>query len=39
MVNMWVGHAADDSMGTVYYNPSDEEFERFMTRIEFGLID
>ena len=39
MVNMWVGHAPDDSMGTVYYNPSDEEFEQFMARIEFGLVD
>ena len=39
MVNMWVGHSPDRSMGTVYYNPTDEQFEQFMARFEFRLVD
>lgn len=36
MVDMWLGHAPDRSMGSVYYHPSDEESQRFIRHVSFG---
>lgn len=36
VVDIWLGHASDRSMGSVYYKLSDEESQRFMLMVPFG---
>ncbi len=35
VIDIWLGHASDKSMGSVYYALSDEESQKFMERISF----
>ena len=35
VVDAWLGHTGDRSMGAVYYRLSDEESERFMFEVPF----
>ncbi len=35
VINIWLGHAPDRSMGSVYYHLSDEESQRFMSELKF----
>lgn len=36
VVDLWLGHCSDRSMGAVYYHLSDEESQTFMARVPFG---
>lgn len=36
VVDAWLGHTSDRSMGAVYYRLSDEESQRFMQQVPFG---
>lgn len=35
VIDVWLGHRADKSMGAVYYDLSDEDSQRFMTKVSF----
>ena len=37
-VDIWQGHTGDKSMSTVYYSLSDEESQKFMKGLPFGII-
>lgn len=36
VIDAWLGHRSDRSMAAVYYFLSDEESQKFMTRVPFG---
>lgn len=37
VVDAWLGHASDRSMAAVYYKLSDEDSQRFIQQVPFGL--
>ena len=37
VVDTWIGHRSDQSMAVVYYRLSDEDSQRFMGEVPFGI--
>ena len=36
VVNTWLGHRTDKSMGSVYYKLSNEDSQKFMLKVPLG---
>ena len=36
VIDTWLGHHSDRSMGAVYYRLSDADSQSFMTKVRFG---
>jgi integrase len=36
-IDTWLGHRSDRSMASIYYRLTDEESQRFMRQVPFGL--
>jgi len=39
VVDAWLGHVGDKSMGAVYYKLSDADSQKFMAMVPFGAPD
>lgn len=35
VIDVWMGHTGDKSMGSIYYRLADKESQEFMTKVSF----